>query len=234
MVMQRESPPDLIERIKRMEKRIADLEKVRRINNTSIDSGELVIRGGDIVVREVDGTKVLEILHGAVPALNMYPIGDGTEEYKLVIFGWESASQGAALQLGVEKVNGNQDGGKLLLMRDATYLVKQRDMQNEVFVALGAVSDYPEHFWLRGRFMDSVDVDGQDALVVGQLAVSGGAASATFTYAVPKETTMVPMVTMQCATVMEISVTASSTSSFTVDWSNDAPAKTINFWAFRI
>lgn len=235
MTVTRRKSPDLLDIIRRLEERISILERTPRLGNASIDSGQLTIKGGDIVVVEDDGiTKVLEILHGLIPTINMYPIGDGTEDFKLTTFAWESATQGAALQLSVEKVTTGQAGGKLLLMNRAAYFSLQRDDSPEVFIALGAITDYPEHYWFKGRFMNSVDVTDSDGLVVGQADVAGGAASFTFTYAVPKLTPMVPVVTLECGTIMQWQVTASSDTSFTVDWSNDTPAKKVNFWAFRI
>jgi hypothetical protein len=235
MTLTRQKPRDIVEYVRRLEERVSILERAPRLGNASIDSGQLTVKGGDIVVTEADGTtRVMEILHGSIPRINMYPIGDGGEDFKLTSFGWESAEQGAAFQLGVEKVDTGQDGGKLLLMNRAVYLSLLRDDSPEVFIALGAIEDYPEHYWFKGRFMNGVDVTDSDALVVGQMDVAGGAASATFTYAVPKLTAMVPVVTLECTTIMEWQVTVSSATSFTVDWSNDTPAKKINFWAFRI
>lgn len=235
MSRNRQKPFDIVEYVKKLEERVSILERTPRLGNASIDSGQLTVKGGDIVVVEADGTtRVLEIVHGSIPSINMYPIGDGGEDFKLAMFGWESAAQGAALQLSVEKVDTGQAGGKLLLMNRATYLSLQRDDSPEVFIALGAVENHPEHYWFKGRFMNGIDVTDSDGLVVGQMDVAGGAASATFTYAFPKLTPMVPVVTLECTTIMQWQVTASSETSFTVDWSNDTPAKKVNFWAFRI
>jgi hypothetical protein len=234
MSRDRQRPQDLYALIDDLRRRIEDLERMRRLANTSIDSGELVVKGGNIVVRQEDGTKTLEILHGTIPAINMYPIGDALEDFKLVWFGWESELQGAAIQIGVEKATGDQDGGKLLLMQRSAFLALQRSDAPESYLSLGSVENYPEHFFFKGRWMNNIDVTDSDALVVGQLDVAGGATSVTFTYAVPKLTPMVPLVTLECTTVMQWQVTASSETSFTVDWSNDAPAKKVNFWAFRI
>lgn len=49
---------DLIARIVAMEERIKNLEKVRRISNTSVDTGKIVINNGAIVVQHPSGNEL--------------------------------------------------------------------------------------------------------------------------------------------------------------------------------
>jgi hypothetical protein len=223
---------DLFEIIKGLKERLDALERSAGAGNTSIDSGELTIRGGNIVVRDADGTPLLSIIGGDQPLILMEP--DGGTDFQLQIFGWESVTQGAALQLGVVNlVGGAQNGGKLLLMRGAAYLSHQPEAGPESFYSAGVYTD--GELFMKGKFGNNrVDVDGEAAVVCGSVAVAAGVSSYAHTYSVPSDGTMVPVVQMvNTAGALGGCLTAMSNTGFTFAWTGTL-AKTINYWAFRI
>jgi hypothetical protein len=223
--------PSLFDIITRLQERVAVLEKAPRLGSTSIDSGELTLNGGNIVVRDEFGVPILSIIGGDSPMIVMQP--NGGTDFKLVQLGWESPTQGAAFQIDVQRlVDSVRDGGKLLLMRDAAYLSHQPDAASEAFWAAGAIGD--GFLSMKGRFGDGFVPDSETAVVCGQVAIGAGVSTFTYTYSTPLATAPgVVYGLLNSAGAVTHSLTASSATSFTVAWSGTL-AKTLYFWAFRL
>jgi hypothetical protein len=220
--------------IEGLEERIRTLETSRRLGSASVDSGELTVRGGDIVVRNSSGDAVLRILSGNSPEIQMTPAGNVAQDYQLATYAWESEGQGAALQLSVERLTPTpvQSGGKLLLMAGGTYLSHQPEASTESFYSAGAFGD--GILVMKGKFRNGVSSMGDEAVVCGSTSVAAGVSTYTFTYPVPMTTA--PAVVygiLNTAGIVDHALTAQTTTSFTVVWSGTL-AKVINFWAFRI
>src|SRR5688572_32655963 len=86
-IRQHRDRPDLLEQIAQLQQRIETLENARRLGNTSLDGGELSIRGGDIVVRSNSGNQVIRMEHSGQPTMRIYP--EGVNDFEGRIFGWE-------------------------------------------------------------------------------------------------------------------------------------------------
>lgn len=229
---QQRDTQDLFEIITRLSRRIEALEKSPRLSSASIDNGQLTITGGDIVVKAPDGTEVLVISGGSQPTITMQP--DGGTDYKLEQLGWESIGSGAAYQVTVRRaVDDVHDGGKLLLMRGASYLAHQPDGGPESFYSAGTYFD--GNLFMKGKFGNNLmDADGEAATICGSVAVSAGVSSYSHTYGAPSDGTMVAVVQMvNTAGALGGCLTAMSNSGFTFAWTGTL-AKTINYWCFRI
>jgi hypothetical protein len=223
---------DLFDIIKGLQDRIATLERSPRLGQASIDSGELTITNGNIVVRDSAGTAILSIIGGDVPQIQMQP--NGGTDYKVIQSGWESSSQGAAFQVSIAELVGDvQDGGKLLLMRDAAYLSHQPDGAAESFYGAGVYG--AENLFMKGVFGNNLmDGDGLAAIVCGYVNVTAGVSSYSHTYPITSQPDMIPVVCMtNSAGALAGCLTTYSNSGFTYAWTGTL-AKTITFWAFRI
>lgn len=60
-----EPPKDVLDYIRLLEKRIANLERSQRIGNTSIDRGNVTVRGGAIVAKHPNGTELFHTGSGS-------------------------------------------------------------------------------------------------------------------------------------------------------------------------
>jgi hypothetical protein len=225
--------PNLFDIIANLEERIRRLETAPRLSSTSIDSGQLVLKGGDIVVQNDDGEVVLRILHGNVPEIRMTPTG-GDTDYRAYQYSWEHDTMGTVYQAGIQDATGAQDGGKLLLMQSGSYLSYQPAAGNEVYISLGALSGFDEGLYFRGRWPTNVVVDGTEALAMGSVNIAAGVSSYSHTYGTPFATAPgVVYGLLNSAGAVTHSLTASSTSGFTVAWTGTL-AKTLYWWAFRL
>ena len=231
-IRQHRSKPDLLTQLAELTRRITALENARRLGNASVDGGELTVRNGDIVVRSSGGADVLRIVHGTVPQIVMTP-DSGLDSYKVAMYAWESVDQGAALTLAVQENDGDQDGGKLLLMRDSVFLSRQPSSGEESYLSLGYYLDVPEAFYLRGKWNVGVQSSSQDAIVMGQEDVAAGFGAATVNFPIAFATTPFFMYSIFSAVgPVSHNITALSASSFTIGWSGTT-AKTIYWQAWR-
>src|SRR3954468_3196539 len=209
-------PPDLIKAIADLNERIKHLETYQRLSSTSIDGGQLVLRGGDLVVQTAAGEDVYRVLSGDVPVVRVMP--SGPSNYRASQFGWESETQGTAFQQQIEQGDGSLDGGKLLLMQGAAYMSHQPESLPESFYSAGVPS--AGLLYMKGKFSNNYVPDGEVALVTGTVSIGAGASSYSHTYSTPLSTT--PAVVyglLNSAGAVTHSLTANSTSGFTVAWS---------------
>ena len=222
---------DLVELIAALERRVSTLESSRRIGATSLDGGELTIRSGDIVVRNDNDKEVTRIMHGNIPIMRYRPANTASDDFQLVTFGWES-DDGAAYQACVQTADGAQDGGKLLLMREAVYLSKQMDDPgvNEVYLSMGQYS--AEEIRLQGVF-SSVQRDELEAVVTFRVDVTAGFGAYLHTFDFPYDTVPIVMYSLfNSAGAVTHSLTALSTTGFTISWSGTL-AKVLFFSVYR-
>lgn len=213
-------------------------EKGLRIGFTAIEDGNLTVRNGDIIVSETDDSIVLKILHGAVPEIRFWPLGD-TDTHQATLFAYDYngdvTNPDQAIQLDVELVDNTVDGGKVLLTRNYAILSHQPDGFEESYIWLNAQgSSNRQVFLFRGKWSNQQQVDSNMGLYMGSIGVSAGFSSWTHTYSVAFASTMCPVVGLvNTAGTVTWNITAMSTSAFTVTWTGTL-AKTLNFWNFRI
>lgn len=225
---------DLIDIIADLERRLGLVESARSLGNASVDGGELTIRGGSLVMRNTNNKKVLELEPGFLPVLRFLPANGSFDEYQLSMFGWESDTSGAAVQLCVQQNDGAQDGGKLLLMRDRVYLSKQPQDPSgvEAYFSIGEFQD--EGLRFRGMFWDLGQNDSKDGLIVGKVDIAAGFGAYAHTFSVPFADTPIIVYSLTSTSgAVAHSITAQSGSGFTVAWATGTTAKTVHFACFR-
>jgi len=225
-------PKDVMDYIGELEMRIRALETSHQIGNTSVDNGEFTVRNGDIVVRTDDDEEVTRIKHGDIPEIVMTPISTTGEDLEMKVFAWEDGDSGGALQLCVERPGTGQDGGKLLLMRDAAFLSHQPDGRLEGYLSIGYFQD--ELIYMQGAFGQDLGYS-DTAFVCGRNVVAAGFGSFAYTYPAPLSNgVMVPVVQMtNTAGAIAGCLIAQSNSGWTYSWTGTL-AKTINYWCFRV
>jgi len=221
---------DLVDVVIKLEKRIADLETAMRIGNTSIDTGELTVRGGDIVIQNDSGVEVLRIKQGFIPEIQFTPMGGDSN--KLTISAWEFGTSGSSvLELASKTGIGQQDGGKVLLYSGNTYLSYQPLVGEEVLIALS--SSEPESIWVRGTWLPGYAFDSHQALITDQIDVGSGWSGLIWGYSTVMSGTMVPIITIKNSVPVAWCITAQDNSGGTVSWAGTDP-KTVNLWGFRL
>jgi hypothetical protein len=226
-------PRDLTTIVAELMERVDKLETVRRLGTSSVDSGQLVLNGGDLVVKNNAGQIVLRIISGDTPEVRMTPTG-GDTNYRATSLAWESETLGTIWQAGVQDETGEQDGGKLLLMQSGAYLSNQPKVGDEAYLSIGALGDWHDTYYFKGKWPNNVILDGKEAVAMGTVNVAAGVSSTTVTYATPfTGTPIVVYSLLNSAGAVTHSLTASSASAFTVAWSGTL-AKTLNWVAFRI
>lgn len=232
-IRQHREMPNLLKQLEELYRRTTALENAKRLGNTSLDGGELGIRGGDVVVRSVDNAPVTRIEHGDEPRIRFYP-NEGVADLESQILAWENPGNGgSAVQMNVQQPGNIQDGGKLLLMNTAVYLSLQRYALNECYFSIGESSSYPEHFRFRGRWRVGDQSNSDDAIVFGILNVGAGFSAASITFAQTFDTTPFMMYSILSAVgPVSHNLTALSTTGFSVGWSGTT-AKTIYWQAWR-
>lgn len=216
-----------------MESRLATLESARRISNTSIDSGQLTVRNGDIVVVDQNNEMTMQIVHGNVPIIRMRP-SNSPDGYEVAQFAWQSATMGATLETHIEKNDGTRDGGKLLLQKNAVYLSHQPQTGAEAFLACGDLGLGTEHMRFRGRWVYNNGYDEQDAVIFGFDNVAAGFGASS--YAFPFAFDQIPIVLcniFNSGTAVAWDLSALSNTGFTVAWATGTTAKTVMWAAFR-
>jgi hypothetical protein len=236
-VKQQRTKPDLVNQLADFNKRLAALETANRLGTSSVDAGELAIRGGDVTVRSDNGNKVTQLLHGTNPSIRMYPGDNPTPLYRANIFSWLPAD-GSALQLSVERNNdGAQFGGKVLLLPNGAYYTVQRPGKPEVYISLAQFGIYDEHFRFQGRWISDDQITSADGIVMGKSAIGAGFGAAGFAFIYPFD--RVPIVLYSLADTTGAVMPANGLSTldqtgFTVAWATGTTAKTISWVAFRI
>jgi hypothetical protein len=234
----RNGKKDLVEYITELFNRTSKGETVQRIGNTAVEDGNLTIRNGDLIVSESSGFVVLKLLHGAVPEVRFFPIGD-TSDHRAALFGQGSSPPfpTTTITMNVEtNPGGVQDGGKLIL--DQTYAVLSyhplASGGNESYFWLNIDNAAPEIMAIQGKWSNKLQYSTLQGVYPGSDSLGAGFGSYTHTYLSAFASTVIPIVTLfNSGGTVSWNLTAQSTSSFTVTWSGTT-AKTINWWVYRI
>lgn len=232
MIKQHREVPDLIQLIADLNKRISTLESANSLGSASIDGGELTVRGGDIVVRNDNDEEVLRIAHGQVPQIILHPDA-GLDDLYSVVYSWESVSQGAALQASIHNSTGDQDGGKLLLMKGATYLSHQPDgPAAETYMALSEYDPFPNYISFKGLFLQN-RYRGDEPWEMGYDSIAAGFGAISYAFAYPYDQVPQIIYSISGATAnFNHCIVSPSTTGFTIGWS-DALAHTVSWVAIR-
>lgn len=229
--------PDIIEYIKDINERVKSGETGLRIGHTSIEDGDLVVLNGDIRVKETDGTTVLQILHGSVPEIRMFPLGD-TDTHQISWFGFDfgtppDTDQGSQMQ--VERVADLfQDGGKLFLGRSYALLSHWEFGEQETYIWLNFDPSIPELIQFNGKLRDSFQYDTGQLFYAGAMSVTGGFATWTHTYFSTWDDTMLPIITTNLnGSTTQWVLDSFDLTQFTVRFNPTAGAKTVTFLVMR-
>lgn len=227
---------DIIEYIKDINERVRTGETGLRIGHTSIEDGDLIVLNGDIRVKESDGTTVLRLVHGGVPEIRMFPLGD-TDTHMVTFFGFDfdlGSGPDQGVQLDIEKSDFVIDGGKVLLTKSYAILSHQPDGAQETYMWLNIDPDVDEIISFRGKMRNSWMYDTRQMFYCGRFNFTSGFSTWTHTYSFPWNDDILPVVnvTLNGAT-LEWNLDGFSTSSFTVRSNNTVNNKVVTFLNIR-
>lgn len=229
--------PDIIEYIKDISERLKVGETGLRIGHTSIEDGDLVVLNGDIRVKESDGTTVLQILHGSVPEIRMFPLGD-TDTHQISWFGFDfgaapDTDQGSQMQ--VERVSDLfQDGGKLFLGRNYALLSHMEFGQQETYIWLNFDPSVPELIQFRGKMRSQWQYDTRQMFYAGKFDISAGFTTWTHSYASTWADEILPVITVLLnGSTLQWVLDSFTVSGFTVRVSSTVSIKTVTFFNVR-
>jgi len=231
-IQQYRNVPDLIEQIKRLEKRIAVLETSKRIGSSSVDSGSLIINDGDLIIKDASGSERIRLTRGVNPSVYQRA-ANATDEARARAVAFEQDGKLQYQLYVVRDSDGAGDGGKLLLTREYAYLSHQPASGEETFIGLSAYAAYDNHFLFRGKWISDNQFADWNAVFMGTAKVESGFSGYAHTYDYPYPTTPLVLysVTGNPATFTH-SITATSTTGFTVTWSGTA-AHDVNYLILR-
>lgn len=226
------SKPDLIDQIARLEKRVATLESGRRLGSSSIDNGTLVVRNGDISVRDEDDNERVKLTHGVNPSTYYRP-KDSSDGVRARQVAFASGGVTSFQSYMVRDSDGFGDGGKLLLTKEYAYLSHQPFAGEETFIGLSAYSAYNNHFLFRGKWISDAQFQPWNALYMGTIDVAAGFGGIIWNY--DYEYPALPLLTYSitgAAANFNHCITAQSTTGFTISWS-DALAHSVHYMVWR-
>jgi hypothetical protein len=227
---------DIVEYVSEMMERLGTGETVRRIGATAIEDGNLTVRNGDIIVSESAGEVVWKLLHGAVPEMRWFPIGD-TDTHRITFYGSNDPFFAQSLTVVVETNPGAvADGGKVILSKDMAILSHHPIASggNESYIWLNGDFSAPEVIDIQCKWYNQFQTTSLQGVYTGQASIGGGFGSYTHTYFSAFASTAVPIATLfNSGGAVSWVVSAQSTSSFTISWSGTT-GKTVNWWVFRI
>lgn len=225
--------PDLLQSIRQLHSRVGVLETGRRLGSSSIDNGTLVIRNGDLSIRDDDNNERILMTHGFQPSV-YFRARDATDGVRTrqVAFSGESGKTSFQIYM-VRDSDGAGDGGKILLRQDYAYFSHQPQGAEETFIGLSSVEAYPNHFLFRGKWMSDDQHSSWNALYMGTINVAAGFGGIIWSY--DYDYPALPLLTYSitgAAANFSHCITAQSTSSFTISWS-DALAHSVHFMLWR-
>lgn len=227
----------IVEYVQDVLDRVSSGDASLQVGHSAIEDGDFIVRNGDILVSESDDSVVLRVIHGTVPEVRMYPLG-GTDTHHCTIFGADfnlgtGLGPDQSIQMGIEKIDTTQDGGKVLLTKNNAIISHQPAGGLESFFWLNSPTGTQEVLY-RGRWSNQFQYDNNMGIYPGVINVGGGFTSWTHSYFTSFATTIAPVVGLvNTAGTVTWNITAMTTSAFTVSWTGTA-AKTLNFWNFRV
>lgn len=229
---------DLIKRIRTLEETISRMERTPRTSNTAIDTGEFVVNGGDIIIRDNDGNDIIRMFQEDPPEIRFTPLGEDTTHVGSVYAQDEviNGVQQTATYFAIRNTPALAfDGGGLKVFNDGIKLfhITNSSGEESAFEA-GLIGGTQGALHCTGRWLNFIQNTANDAILTGTFT-SGPVSTITFTYAITYATIIVPIVgLLSAAGAVSFSITAQSVSSFTVAWSGGAAVKTINWWGVRL
>lgn len=231
-------PNDLITTIDKLRRRIHKLERNPRVGDTAIDRGNLVVNGGDIIIRNNDGIDVIRMFQDNPPEIRFAPIGADSDHVASLYAQDETinSTDQTAGYFQIRTLPGlTADGGYVKIYKDGATLGHiDAGSGDEGSYNTGVINGTTGALRIVGRWLNLVQVSASDALFTGTIA-TGVANSATLNYTTPFATTIVPVIGfVSTAGAIAWSITAQSTSSFTVAWGGAAAAKVLNMWNVRL
>lgn len=229
---------DIVEYIRDLRGRMADKETSLQIGNTAIEDGSLTVRNGDIIVSESDGHVVLRVLHGEIPEIRFFPIGESSDTHRGAIFSYDASGNpldpNQVLALDIEELDSDVDGGKIELTKKDAFIGHVPNGLGQTWIWFNPFGDTTQLMAFNGRLSNQFQYSNEDAIYTGSEAVSAGFSSYTHTYFTSFATTVAPVVGLvNTGGAISWVISAMSTSSFTVAWSGTT-AKTVNWWNFRL
>lgn len=228
---------DLFDRIAELESRIKQLEASLQIGFTAIETGELKVRNGNIVVVDTNNVPIMQITgFPLLPEILFWPAGD-TDTHRVRIFALDFNPGGTidqAWQVGIEETDGDIDGGKVLLTRNFAILSHQPDASGGLESYVWVNSNGLEDLAIQGKFYNKANLS-RWAYFTGTTVVGSGFGAVVISYSTPFATAVAPV-----ATLVDTGgagdawvISAYSTSSFTLDWAG-SDAHDVHFWVARV
>lgn len=231
-------PNDLIQALAALRQRVSVLERTTRAGNTGIDRGNLVVNGGDIIIKNNAGIDVIRMFQDNPPEIRFAPIGSDSD-HVASFYSQDETINGTAQTAGylqIRTVPGLvADGGYIKTFKDGAILGWTDNATGDVgSYETGLINSQTGTLRIVGRWLNLVQTSASDALFTGSIA-TGVANSATLNYNTPFATSMVPIIGfVSTAGAIAWSVTAQSSASFTVSWGGAAAAKVLNIWGVRL
>lgn len=226
---------DLIDYIRRLEKRVKNLESSNRSANTSVDSGSFTLTGGSLRVTDTMGNVVFELMReDDKPVIYMYPTFGNPNNERLKLSSSSTVDRGPEFRVEVQESDGTAFGGYLSVAREGVALSQFSDGGVESGISFSPSLDRQRAIVLKGRFWPNESIDANQATYVGQVAVDSGFSAVTISY--DREMTdciMVPVPALVSAANVAWGISSQTTLDFTVSWA-DTTAKTVNYWCFAI
>lgn len=225
---------DIVEFYKELDTRLGATETGLQIGNTAIENGNLIIRNGDIIVELADQSPVLRILHGTLPEIRMFPLGEN-DTHRASLFSFDDALGQSVALLVETHPGGDLDGGKLLLNRDFAVISHQPigGLETNIFLNVDLVT--PQVINFQCRWYDQQQSSSEQGLYMGAFTATSGFTTWTHTYFTPFDTTTIPVFTVGVnGTTIQWGIENYSTSSFIIRFSTTAGNKFVTFWNFRL
>jgi len=219
-------------------RRVEQLERNPRISSTSIDTGALIVRGGDIIVENADGIEIIRITQSGalgVPEIRFSPLGLATSHI-LSINADDAVVNGTAQTLGrfevLDASTSDLDGGFVHIYETGSKIGFSDFGVSEAFAEFAILGAVTDGIRFVGRFGGAFsNIEG---VIAGTQAVGAGFGGITIGYPFTMATTPSPIVgLLNSAGALAWCLTAQSNTSFTVSWSGTL-AKTINYWSVRM
>lgn len=228
-----------------MQRRIKINETAKRIGNTAIDGGNLIVREGDIIVSLSDDTEVLRIVHGDQPEIRWKATGVDGDRFGSIwaydytyTFGFgdiDTTEMVMGIYDGADEDAHVTDGGELVMSLDRAaleYKPNNADGDMNYYLNLyGRTDGFKGILNIVGRWDNSYTFNVDNAMVTGTIPVSAGFSGVTWNYSQASTTTPCPIIGLLDTAGLTTSwnVTAQSTTGFTVTWTGTL-AHTVNFW----
>jgi hypothetical protein len=230
---------DLVSQIRELAQRISILERTPRIGNTAIDTGQITVKGGDVVVETPEGVDVIRITQSGLngtPEIRLSPLGAASTHVNTVTTNRETID-GSLQTVGkfeVVNLDGDIDGGFAHLYETGAKMGWHRDSDGlECFWQVGTIASVVGAIRAVGRWMNGTNIS-TEAILPWTFDIGAGFGGTTAPFSPSFTTAVIPIVgLLNSGGVVTWCITAQSSSSVTILWSGTA-AKTVNLWVARI